>query len=622
MCRSISGSLLALLCIATVVAASDGTDVKPPESAKSRIVGVTVYQNSALITREVDVPEGVGPLELIVSGLPPQTVNSSLYSEGTDGIRVLTTRFRTRAIQQDTREEVRKLESQIKEHAATAQKIQAEIKTIEQNNQLLTKLEGFTAATTHQATEKASLNSETVISLTKYLMSTRSEQSKQVVALQQQLQANQEVTEFTRRKLQELASGFSRTERDAIIVVDKKNAPAGKARLNYLVNSASWRPQYKFRAGTKDKDPIQLEYLSAIVQQSGEDWENVNLILSTAQPMLNAAPPDLKVLEIRVYPQSRGLAGSGAMAPTAQIPAPNQSGIPGMNIDAVGRGQARDLRNRAQSEFNARKDGNASTLYNEAAALEQQSDLLEPREVALAANPKNRYGSADEGPTVTYHLRGKLSVPSRRDEQILEVARIEMQPEYYFKAVPVLTPHVYRQASMTNKSQYVLLPGEATMYIGTDFVGRMDLPLVAIGEQFTAGLGVDPQLQVHRQLVDKSKTTQGGNQVLKFDYRILVSSYKPESVKVQVWDRLPRAENETAGISLVKATPEISTDSLYLREQRPGNLLRWDMTVDPNRNGEKAMAIQYEFKLEMDRQMLIGNLTPAGLPAPSSSPKP
>ena len=64
------------------------------------------------------------------------------------------------------------------------------------------------------------------------------------------------------------------------------------------------------------------------------------------------------------------------------------------------------------------------------------------------------------------------------------------------------------------------------MYHGNDFVGRMNLPLVAIGEQFTVGFGVEPQLQVQRQMMDKTRTMQGGNQVLKYEYRILVSSYK------------------------------------------------------------------------------------------------
>src|SRR5439155_19998460 len=141
-------------------------------------------------------------------------------------------------------------------------------------------------------------------------------------------------------------------------------------------------------------------------------------------------------------------------------------------------------------------------------------------------------------------------------EQVLEVARLELTPEFYYKSVPLLTSHVYRLAELVNKSDHVLLPGDATMYLGSDFVGQMNLPLVAIGEQFTVGFGVDPQLQVKRQMTDRSRATQGGNQVLRFEYRVLVSSYKADRVKLQVWDRLPHAEGDTEGVNLVKTTPE------------------------------------------------------------------
>jgi len=151
----------------------------------------------------------------------------------------------------------------------------------------------------------------------------------------------------------------------------------------------------------------------------------------------------------------------------------------------------------------------------------------------------------------------------------------------------------------------VLLPGEATMYQGSDFVGRMPMPLVAVGEEFTAGFGVDPQVQIQRQLLDKARTTQGGNQVLKYEYRILVSSFKSAPVQLQVWDRLPHAEAESVNVSLVKAAPELSKDAIYLRESRPNNLLRWDLEVEPGRSGEKAVPIAYEFRMELDRQMAI-----------------
>jgi hypothetical protein len=46
-------------------------------------------------------------------------------------------------------------------------------------------------------------------------------------------------------------------------------------------------------------------------------------------------------------------------------------------------------------------------------------------------------------------------------------------------------------------------------------------------------------------------------------------------------------------------------DGIYLRESRPNNLLRWDAEVPANCNGEKAFAITYEFRMELDRQMAI-----------------
>jgi hypothetical protein len=562
-----------------------------PKMASHHVVGVTVYPSNALVTREVEVPEGVGSFELVVNPLPPQTVNNSLYSEGTNNIQILTTRFRQRPIKEDTREEVRKAEAQLKQLQINAQKLQSEMNVINQNIQMLGKLETFTGATLQHLTEKGQLNGDATITLARYIMESRTEKADALVALQVQQQNYQEQTQFVQRQLQELAAGSNKTERDAVIVIDKKDAGPGKVRLNYLVDSASWRPQYKFRAG-KNKDAVQLEYLAAVMQQTGEDWSHVDLILSTAQPLLNAAPPDLKMLEVAVVPRGGATKPGGKDMPNLDDPTELQK-------------KASAFRGQARQEYAGNRTKTGAESLNNAAALEQAGELLVIKETERKGYVKET--SVGEGPSVTYHLASRLTIPSRNDEQVIEVAKIDMTPEYFYKAVPILTPHVYRLANLTNQSSYVLLPGEATMYIGSDFVGRANLPLVAIGEQFTAGFGVDPQLQVQRQLVDKSRTMQGDNQVLKYEYRILVSSYKTEPVKVQVWDRLPHTETEAVGVNLVKAAPQISTDPLYLRENRPHNLLRWDLKVEPAMTGEKALAVNYEFKLEMGRQMQISN---------------
>jgi uncharacterized protein (TIGR02231 family) len=582
----------------TPIAADSGLRIAP-----SRVASVTIYPSSALVTRDVEVPEGSGTLELTVTPLPPTTVNSSLYTEGADGIRVLTTRFRTRPILQDTREDVRKLQDELEELQATKEKLEADLKANQANTQTLGKMENFMSVTMIQATEKGTLNSESAIALSKHIMDARGEKAKEAVALQQQLQGVQKKAEFAQRRLSEMSAGPVRTERDAVVVVEKTNAAAGKVRLHYLVDAASWRPQYKLRAGKSTKDPVQLEYLAAVVQQTGEDWSKVKLALSTAQPMLNAAPPELQVLQVSVAPK-------GSAQPLAHQP----------NVMELEE-QVRSLRSKAQKDFNEKKQSSGVGLVNTAATLDQSWELLNPD----AALKRGCALAGREGPTVTYHLDSPFSVPSRNDEQVLEVARLDMTPDYYYKAVPLLTSQVYRQADLVNRSSHVLLPGDATMYNGADFVGQMSLPLVAVGEQFTASFGVDPQLQVQRQMTDKSRTTQGANQLLRYEYRVLVNSYKAERVRMQIWERLPHAENEAVGVSLVKATPEVSKDALYQREQRPTNLLRWDVNVEPNQNGEKALAIQYEFKLELDRQMTINSFQSVGVfgsSAASANPPP
>ncbi|MBP3957200.1 mucoidy inhibitor MuiA family protein [Gemmata sp. G18] len=597
-----------------------GDPVKP---APSKVTAVTVYANTALITREVTVPEAAGLAEVVVSPMPPQTMQSSLYAEGNDNIRVLSVRYRTRAIAEDTREEVRKIEGEIKALQTKAQTFESDLKAMADNLKLLDKLEGFTAKSLDNLTDKGQLDPEKIIALAKFVQEDRAKRVKEQLGVKQQLEDVQVKIAFAQRQLAERSNGSVRTERDAVILLDKKPG-AGAVKLNYLVGSASWRPQYKFRATGKDKDPVVAEYQAAIDQRTGEDWVNALVTLSTAQPLLNAAPPDLKALSVNISPI--GTVAAAAVDPATGIPVPAKPASPGFSgaggPGGVGGGMggmpsateyakdldklSKDLRAQVAQNYREKKDQAAGDLANNAAALEQFRDLFSGKEelTAAAAAPP---GAAGEGPSVTYKLATRLTIPSRNDEQVIEIAKIDLPPKFYHKAVPVLTANVYRLADLTNNSEYVLLPGDATMYLNGDFVGQTRLPLVAAGKPFTVGFGVDPQLQVSRLLVDKTRTTQGGNQVLTFKYRIMLSSYKPSPTPVQVWDRTPHAETaQTIAINLTNPKPELSADPLYVRDEKGRGLLRWDVTIDPKQNGEKSLFIDYEFKMELDKNVNIG----------------
>lgn len=635
----------AALLFAPVLLAQNNDEKVKEKGAPSKIIQVTVYPDTALVTREVTLPPEKGFYELVVTPLPPTVVADSLYGEGSDGIRVLATRYRSRAVESDTRKEVRDLNDQEEKILLENLRLASEAKTIESNTSFLTKMEAFVSASTTHATEKGKLDSKEITKLTEYVMDLRRAQNKQSHENTVQQQENAKKLAFLKLKKSEIATGSNRTEREAVLVVERTEAGKGNARLSYLVDAASWKPQYRLRSGTEAKAATKMEYLAGISQQTGEDWKGVKLVLSNAQPMLNAAPPDLKALAVAVtsvpsVPNPPGMAGPGARGTagaTQAMPVPGQnapqlSGANGIfnrdnlkkalegraeqlevanpagaqSIDELEQG-ARALRFKAQNDFNKNSPDTGNTsIWNYAGALDQARELILSSEEKSQGKP---IATSGDGPTITYRLEGETTISSRNDEQVLEVARFDLPSEIYYKALPVLTPNVYRQASMVNSSNFVLLPGVATMYHRGDFVGRMRLPLVAVGQTFVAGFGAEPQIQVQRNLMDKAKATQGGNQVLKYDYRILVSSYLKEKARLQVWDRLPLAEGETVSVTLGKSSPELSRDALYLREDRPKNLLRWDLELEPGQYGEKALKVDYDFKMELDKKMTIGSFS-------------
>src|SRR5262249_23084436 len=99
--------------------------------------------------------------------------------------------------------------------------------------------------------------------------------------------------------------------------------------------------------------------------------------------------------------------------------------------------ESRRLRNQAKEQL-LRKDEEAGIRsYNEAAAWQDNFDLLHATrdEIRnLARGPIGTFGG-DDGPSVTYNVAGKMTIPSRHDEQVVEVSKIEMTPEYFYKAV-------------------------------------------------------------------------------------------------------------------------------------------------------------------------------------------
>ncbi|HEY4329347.1 MAG TPA: DUF4139 domain-containing protein, partial [Phycisphaerae bacterium] len=190
----------------------------------------------------------------------------------------------------------------------------------------------------------------------------------------------------------------------------------------------------------------------------------------------------------------------------------------------------------------------------------------------------------------------------------------------YKVASPVLSTAVYDEAAATNDSSTVFLAGDLATYVNNEFVGRGVMPSVASGQTFNVGLGIDSSLRAHRVLVEKTETMQGGNRVVDFTYRLSVENFGTKPATVRLLDRLPTAKEEQIRVTMAPVSKdgrELSKDSVYEQTDKKKGILRWDVEVPPQAVDTKALAIEYQFKLEYDKGMSISS--PAPIP-PAASP--
>jgi hypothetical protein len=77
---------------------------------------------------------------------------------------------------------------------------------------------------------------------------------------------------------------------------------------------------------------------------------------------------------------------------------------------------------------------------------------------------RNEASDGDNGPSLSYELRGGVSLASRSDQQMVRIMQTDMESRFYHVAVPVLTPYVFREAELKNSGDEDLLAGPITVY--------------------------------------------------------------------------------------------------------------------------------------------------------------
>lgn len=565
-----------------------------------RVDAVTVYRGQAYVTRVVEVSGPAGLREVIVTDLPEHVVPDSIYAEPDEGIEVRSVRYRVRPVQGDVREEVRQLDVKLRQVQDKIEANQRHRALMGERQAYLENLESFVAPTASAELTKGVLNAETLQTLTGFIFDQRGNIADEELQLQQQGRALNEELELLRRERSVLAGSSARTVREAVVFVNLPGSGGGVLRLRYLVNQATWSPSYTIRTDA-DRRGVRVDYYGSIQQRSGEEWSDVQMTLSTATPSLTAKAPILTPLTVALgspaeldYQQARReLAQKKKQVAADRInPAMSQLGI-----------QQPEQPQQMQAGQTFYQSEEFDEVLNALAGQLQVVDFNIAEKVSRRTERK--VAGDQEGVSVSYHLPSRTTLPSRSDRQLIQIASLDMKGDFYKLAVPVLTDYVYEEATVANDSDLVLLAGPVSTYLGGQFVGHGRIPVVAVGERFSVGFGIDPSLRTSRELIERSESIQGGNRVVHFTYRLALENFGATPAAVRLLDRIPTAKKSQVNVDLVSTGQDLSTDPAYVKSERKKGLLRWDVDVPEQATDLEAFAIEYQFDLEYDKQMTI-----------------
>ena len=79
---------------------------------------------------------------------------------------------------------------------------------------------------------------------------------------------------------------------EIMVQVMTKETVLAKFRLSYLVRTASWKPEFDLRLDDISQ-PLELSRRAKISQNSGEEWKDIKLTLSTGNPNESGTEPKL-----------------------------------------------------------------------------------------------------------------------------------------------------------------------------------------------------------------------------------------------------------------------------------------------------------------------------------------
>ena len=525
-------------------------------------VAVTVYPNRAWVQREVLVELAEGAQEVIVTGLP-ETIQSDSIQASASGPAAVTDvsyRVRTESTPAADRDELAGAVARAEDALLS---VMNRAKVFDGQEAFL---EGLRAKAVSQGAEQAGTEALDTVAAGRQ-MSFIADKMAEILSARLTLRHDQAAAEQSldaAKAALAAAGGASVTHRELVVRLQVARATASTITVSALEHRASWSPIYDARIDASTGD-VKLDYRGQVVQTTGENWPDVEMTLSTAEPSTSLEPPTL---------------GQWVVDEAAPPPPPSAGRAP------KSRGRSADTM--IAENFAADMPG----------GVEASGQSYFAFQATVGGGPVN----------VTYTLPGRVDVPSDGDSQRrLRIGDTMLDGSLVRLAVPARTDEVFLLAEAVNPGPYLLLPGATSLFVDGGFVGRTHMPTTAPGEPVKMPFGPLPTLTSERHVKTETSTTGLFGDTARFQQKITIvlENATDEAVEVRVLDHRPVSRNSKIKVELDDLSDPLSTDPIYQRDEKPKGILRWDIEVPANAVGETARTITWTLDVRWPKGMSV-----------------
>jgi uncharacterized protein (TIGR02231 family) len=540
-------------------------------TVKSSLHSVTVYTQGAQLQHKANYTIKAGLSEVIVEGISPQISAGTIQVKASGAVVILDSKYEyyypQPNVQVNATEIPLKIRNAIKVLEDSIRIVNFELRDINDEIEVLVaarKIIISNGAVKGQGKVNDSI--QLLKSTVDYYTTKVSELNKKISALDRQKAKKTDLISDLNNRLNDLQNYAEQNNPNPeikgipriIITFMAKEAASGRIDLSYLASNAGWTPLYDIRSEAAT-GKISLTYKAQVRQQTGLDWDDVKLSISTNNPYANKTKPELSpwyidYQEFRKKLEEKSKVRTDAFSDDA----------PAVNSAAMNMGFMYSYSTNGVAEPAALGAEQFTTIVQQLISAEFKIDL-------------------------------NYSIASDNQVRMVLVKQSELNTSFRYYAVPKLDPGVYLVAQMTKLDELQLVPAKANIFFDGTYIGETYLDPTTMDDTLNLSLGKDPNIVVKRTLLknqSKERIIQDKKE-RSFAYNIEVRNLKSSDIELIIQDQIPLTTN-----------PEITIEKSNLGkgsiDEKTG-LIEWQLKLKAKDN----QTFDYDFKVRHPKDKIV-----------------